>query len=109
MEEPGRMADLTAANLDLKVEEAQKVLEIINPVERLKKVHELLMRELELLDLQSKISSEARGELDKLQRQYFLRQQLKAIQKELGEGSELQEEIKNYQEKLAKLTGARGG
>jgi len=103
MEDPGRLADLTAANLDLKVEEAQKVLEIIDPVERLKKVHELLMRELELLDLQSKISSEARGELDKLQRQYFLRQQLKAIQKELGEGSELQEEIKNYQEKLAKL------
>lgn len=103
MEEPGRLADLTAANLDLKVEEAQRILEIIDPVERLKKVHELLMRELELLDLQSKISSEARGELDKLQRQYFLRQQLKAIQKELGEGSELQEEIKNYQEKLAKL------
>lgn len=103
MEDPGRLADLTAANLDLKVEDAQKVLEIVNPVERLKKVHEFLMRELELLDLQSKISSEARGELDKLQRQYFLRQQLKAIQKELGEGSELQEEIKNYQEKLAKL------
>ncbi len=103
MEDPGRLADLTAANLDLKVEEAQKVLEIIEPIERLKKVHELLMRELELLDLQSKISSEARGEMDKLQRQYFLRQQLKAIQKELGEGSELQEEIKNYQEKLAKL------
>jgi ATP-dependent Lon protease len=103
MEDPGRLADLTAANLDLKVEEAQKVLEIVDPVERLRKVHELLMRELELLDLQSKISSEARGELDKLQRQYFLRQQLKAIQKELGEGSELQEEIKNYQEKLAKL------
>ncbi|MCX7974927.1 MAG: endopeptidase La [Candidatus Aminicenantes bacterium] len=103
MEEPGRLADLTAANLDLKVEEAQKVLEIINPVDRLKKVHELLMKELEILDLQSKITSEARGELDKLQRQYFLRQQLKAIQKELGEGSELQEEIRSYQEKLAKL------
>ncbi len=103
MEDPGRLADLTAANLDLKVEEAQKVLEIIDPALRLKKVHELLLRELELLDLQSKISSEAKGELDKLQRQYFLRQQLKAIQKELGEGSELQEEIKSYQEKLAKL------
>ncbi|MGQ9579031.1 MAG: endopeptidase La, partial [Candidatus Aminicenantales bacterium] len=103
MEDPGRLADLTAANLDLKVEEAQKVLEIIEPASRLKKVHELLLRELELLDLQSKISSEAKGELDKLQRQYFLRQQLKAIQKELGEGSELQEEIKSYQEKLSKL------
>ncbi len=102
-DDPGRLADLTAANLDLKVEEAQKILETVEPQLRLKKVHELLLRELELLDLQSKISSEAKGEMDKLQRQYFLRQQLKAIQKELGEGSELQEEIKNYQEKLAKL------
>ncbi len=103
VEEMGRLADLTAANLDLKVEEAQKILETIEPALRLRKVFELLTRELELLDMQSRISTEAKGELDKLQRQYFLRQQLKAIQKELGEGSELQEEIKGYQEKLAKL------
>lgn len=103
VEDPGRLADLTASNLDLKVEEAQKILEILEPYQRLKKVYELLTRELELLDLQSRISSEAKGEMDKLQRQYFLRQQLKAIQKELGEGSELQEEVKVYQEKLKKM------
>lgn len=103
VEEPGRLADLTASTLDIKVKEAQKILEIVNPVQRLKKVYELLTRELELLNVQSKISSEAKGELDKLQKQYFLRQQLKAIQKELGEGSEIQEEIKNYQNKLKKL------
>lgn len=103
VEEMGRLADLTAANLDLKVEEAQKILETLDPAQRLRKVFELLTRELELLDMQSRISTEAKGELDKLQRQYFLRQQLKAIQKELGEGSELQEEIKGYQEKLARL------
>jgi ATP-dependent Lon protease len=103
VEEPGRLADLTAANLELKVKEAQEILEITTPFSRLKKIYELLTKELELLDVQSKISSEAKGEMDKLQRQYFLRQQLKAIQKELGEGSEIQEEIKGYQLKLRKL------
>jgi ATP-dependent Lon protease len=103
VEEMGRLADLTAANLELKVDEAQKILEIVDPSERLKRVYELLTKELELLDMQTKISTEAKGEMDKLQRQYFLRQQMKAIQKELGEGTELQEEIKSYQDKLAKL------
>lgn len=103
VEEPGRLADLTAANLDLKIKEAQELLDITAPFQRLKKVYELLTKELELLDVQSRISSEAKGEMDKLQRQYFLRQQLKAIQKELGEGTEIQEEIKGYQKKLKKL------
>jgi len=103
VEEMGRLADLTAANLELKVDEAQKILEIVDPSQRLKRVYELLTKELELLDMQSRISTEAKGEMDKLQRQYFLRQQMKAIQKELGEGTELQEEIKAYQEKMAKL------
>ena len=103
IDEPGRLADLTASNLELKVEEAQEILEIVDPLQRLKKVYELLTRELELLDVQSKISTEAKGEMDKLQKQYYLRQQMKAIQKELGESTEIQEEIKGYQEKLKKL------
>lgn len=103
IDEPGRLADLTAANLELKINEAQQILEIVDPLQRLKRVFELLTRELELLDIQSKISTEAKGEMDKLQKQYFLRQQMKAIQKELGEGTELQEEIKGYQEALKKI------
>jgi len=103
VEEPGRLADLTASNLELKVQEAQEILEIEDPMARLRKVYDLLTRELELLDVQSKISSEAKGEMDKLQKQYFLRQQLKAIQRELGEGTEVQEEVKVYQDKLRKL------
>ena len=102
-DEPGRLADLTASNLELKVPEAQEILEIVDPFQRLKKVFELLTRELELLDVQSKISTEAKGEMDKLQKQYFLRQQMKAIQKELGEGTEVQEEVKAYSDKLRKL------
>ena len=103
VDEPGRLADLTAATLDLKIDEAQELVEIIEPFHRLKKVYEKLTKELQLLDVQSKISTEAKGEMDKLQKQYFLRQQLKAIQKELGEGSEIQEELNIYQEKLKKL------
>jgi len=103
VEEPGRLADLTAANLELKVNEAQAILEITDPVQRLKRVHELLAKELEILDVQSRISTEAKGEMDKLQRQYYLRQQMKAIQKELGEGNELQEEVKAYQDKMKKI------
>ncbi|MDD8014464.1 MAG: endopeptidase La [Acidobacteriota bacterium] len=100
VEDPGRLADLTASNLELKVPEAQEILEVEDQMQRLKRVYELLTRELELLDVQSKISTEAKGEMDKLQKQYFLRQQMKAIQKELGEGTEIQEEIKGYQNKL---------
>ena len=107
IDEPGRLADLTAANLELKVNEAQKILEIEDAFQRLKKVFELLTRELELLDVQSKISTEAKGEMDKLQKQYFLRQQMKAIQKELGEESDIQEEIKSYQDALGKLKVSR--
>ena len=107
IDEPGRLADLTAANLELKVHEAQQILEIEDAFQRLKKVFELLTRELELLDVQSKISTEAKGEMDKLQKQYFLRQQMKAIQKELGEESEIQEEIKSYQDALGKLKISR--
>src|SRR5439155_21951166 len=87
MEEPGRLADLTASNLDLKVEGAQEILESIDPVERLRRVHELMAKELEVLTMQQEISSQAKGEMDRSQREFFLRQQMKAIQGGLGEGT----------------------
>ncbi len=96
LEDPGRLADLAASNLELKLTESQSVLETIDPIERLKKVSDLLVREIQVLNLQQEISSQARGEIDRSQREYFLRQQLKAIQQELGEGEELAEEIANY-------------
>ena len=102
MEEPGRLADLTASNLDLKVEGAQEILEAVDPVERLRKVHELTAKELEVLAMQQEISSQAKGEMDRSQREFFLRQQLKAIQSELGEGNELSEEITQLREKAHK-------
>jgi len=102
MDEPGRLADLTASNLELKVTDAQEVLETVSPIERLRRVHELIAKELELLTMQQEISSQAKGETDKSQREYFLRQQLKAIQSELGEGNELAEEVEGLRDKAHK-------
>jgi ATP-dependent Lon protease len=102
MEEPGRLADLTASNLDLKVEGAQEILESADPIDRLRRVHELMAKELEVLAMQQEISSQAKGEMDRSQREFFLRQQLKAIQSELGEGNELSEEIAALREKANK-------
>ena len=100
IEEPGRLADLVASNIGLKTEQSQEILEIIDPVQRLKRVTEILSRETELLTVQQKIQSEARGEIDKTQREYFLREQLKAIQKELGDIDERAEEIKEFKKKI---------
>jgi ATP-dependent Lon protease len=100
LEEPGRLADLVASNIGLKTEQAQSVLEIDNTTERLRRVSEILNRELELLMVQQKIQSEARGEIDKTQREYFLREQLKAIQKELGDIDERMEEVKEFRKKI---------
>jgi len=100
LEDPGRLADLVASNLGLKTEQAQEVLEIMEPVQRLKKVSDILSREIELLIVQQKIQTEARGEIDKTQREYFLREQLKAIQKELGEIDERGEEINELRKKI---------
>jgi len=100
LEDPGRLADLVASNLGLKTEQAQEILEIIEPVQRLKKVSDILSREIELLIVQQKIQTEARGEIDKTQREYFLREQLKAIQKELGEIDERGEEVNELRKKI---------
>jgi ATP-dependent Lon protease len=102
LDEPGRLADLVASNLELKVDKAQQVLELIDPVERLRRIHEFLTKELEVLEVQSDINAQARGEIDRNQREFYLRQQMKAIQQELGEGNELQEEIDQYRKKIKK-------
>jgi ATP-dependent Lon protease len=96
LDDPGRLADLVAGNLELKAEDAQQILKSVDPIERLQKVGDLLLREIQLLKMQQEISLQARGEMDRGQREYFLRQQLKAIQQELGEGEEIDEEVANF-------------
>ena len=98
LEDPGRLADLVASNLDLGVDEAQGVLERLDPYQRLVEVSQMLAREIQVLTVQEEISSQARGEMDRSQREYYLRQQLKAIHDELGEGEELAEEVAGYRQ-----------
>ena len=102
LEDAGRLADLSASNLELKVEDAQSVLDIFDPVPRLRRVNDLLSKEIDVLTVQQEINTQARADIDRSQREYFLRQQLKAIQAELGEGNELYEEIENYRNKILK-------
>ncbi|WP_447973307.1 endopeptidase La [Nitrospira sp. Kam-Ns4a] len=100
LEDPGRLADMVVSNLGLKVEVAQEVLEIEDPVARLKRVSEILAKEVEVLSMQQKIQAQAKGEMDKTQREYFLREQLKAIQKELGELDERAEEVADFRKRI---------
>ena len=103
LDDPLRLADLAASNLALKVADSQAVLETSAAIERLKLVNELLSREISLLKMQQEISTQVRGEMDKSQREYFLRQQLKAIKKELGEdGDDLNQELEEYRQKADK-------
>ncbi len=95
IQDPGSMADLITSNLGLKVADAQQLLEMNDPITRLTKVNEFLNREVELLSMQAKIQSAAREEMGKNQREYYLREQLRAIQQELGdEGKEELVEVK---------------
>jgi len=98
--DPGKLADLVASNLKLRIEESQVLLELIDPVERLKKINELLSREVELSSMQAKIQSDVRDEISKSQRDYFLREQVRVIHKELGEDDSKIKEIEDYRKKI---------
>ncbi len=102
IDDPGQLADLMASNLRIQAEEAQEILEIPNPVDRLSRVTRALSKELEVSTMQAKIQSEAKEEIGKMQRDYYLREQLRAIQKELGELDERNEEVEEYQTKIKK-------
>ena len=100
IDDPGKLADLVASNLRLKIDESQILLELIDPVERLKKVNDLLSREVELSSMQVKIQSDVKDEISKSQRDYFLREQMRAIHRELGESDDKAQEIEDYKKKI---------
>jgi ATP-dependent Lon protease len=102
IEEPGKLADLVASNLRLKIDDAQEVIELIDPLKRLRKVHDLLSHEVELSAMQAKIQSDVKDEISKSQRDYFLREQMRAIHKELGELDEKSQEIEEYRKLIKK-------
>jgi len=102
IEEPGRLADLVGSNLRLKITESQAILEEADPIKRLKLVNDLLAKELEVSTVQAKIQSDAKEEMSKSQREYYLREQLHALQKELGDGDERGQEIDDLLRKIKK-------
>ncbi len=102
IDSPGKLADLVASNLNLKVEDAQTILETTDTVERLTRVNDLLARELDLSTVQAKIQTHVKDEISKNQRDYYLREQVKAIHRELGENDDKLAEIVDFKEKIKK-------
>jgi ATP-dependent Lon protease len=100
VQEPGRLADLVASNLKLRLEDAQEILEIRDPVARLRRVDAFLRRELEVSAMQAEIQSQAKEEITRGHREQYLREQLRAIQAELGDVDPRGEEIEEYRVKI---------
>lgn len=102
IEEPGRLADIIASHLSLKLEDKQRVLEAVEVASRLEILCEIIAKEMEILELERKINLRVRKQMEKTQKEYYLREQLKAIQKELGEKDERVAEGEEYREKIKK-------
>ena len=99
----GELADFIAANIMFDYEQKQRVLEELSPVKRLNKLVEILQREVQVLEIESQISEKAKEQIDQNQREYFLREQMKAISYELGEDDNPQEEADEFRDRIAKL------
>jgi len=103
IDDPGRLADLIATNLEIEVAEKQQILEAVEPLERLKLLSKIVMRELEVVELGVKLQSNVRKSIDKDQREYYLRQQLKAIRRELGDTDDTTVEIDELRQRLTEV------
>ncbi|MBR1396645.1 MAG: endopeptidase La [Selenomonadaceae bacterium] len=100
LEDVGRLADLIASHLNLKLESKQAILDCLDVEKRLEKLYEILARELEVLQMENKIGQRVRHQMEKIQKDYYLREQLKAIHKELGEDEDRSDEIAEYKKRL---------
>ncbi|MGE5543116.1 MAG: LON peptidase substrate-binding domain-containing protein, partial [Bacillota bacterium] len=103
IQEPGRLADAIAAHLALRNEDKQKILESVNVTDRLGAVLGIIGREVELADLEKRINMRVRKQIERTQKEYYLREQMKAIQKELGEREDRSNEGDEYRQKIAQL------
>jgi ATP-dependent Lon protease len=102
VEEPGRLADIITAHLNLKVDEKQEILEAFVPKDRLETIATILNRELEIMMVEKKIRGQVRKQMEQIQKEYYLREQMKAIQKELGDGDERSEELEELKAAIEK-------
>ena len=101
IQDPGTLADMIASTINSTPDEKQKILELIDINERLKEVTRMANHQLEILELGNKIQTQVKGDIDKSQREYYLRQQLKAIREELGEKDDSSVELDDYRKKIA--------
>lgn len=108
IDDPDRLADSIAAPLPVRVEKRQELLEIVEPAQRLEAICTVLAEELEIIEIERRIQSRVRSQMEKAQKEYYLREQVKAIQKELGEDDERTAEVKEYKKRIkdAKLPKA---
>jgi ATP-dependent Lon protease len=102
IEEPGRLADVIASHLSLRINEKQSILEALDVIKRLEYLCELLAKEMEVLELERKINVRVRKQMEKTQKEYYLREQMKAIQKELGDKDDRASEVEELREKIEK-------
>lgn len=100
IDNPSRFVDVVASNIIIPITDKQKLLELFNLEERIEYLIKLLSKEVELLRISNEIEEKVRSQVDKTQKEYFLREQLKAIKKELGESEEYGEEVEEYKEKI---------
>lgn len=103
IEMPGRLADTIASNVFIKPHQKQEVLEAFDPLDRLEILYKILLEEIQILEIEKKINNRVKKQINKVQKEYYLREQLKAIQKELGEDEGIVEEVAEYKEKLRAL------
>jgi ATP-dependent Lon protease len=103
VENPGRLADSIAANIILKPNQKQSVLEAFDSTERLEVLYRFLLEEIEILEIEKKINTRVKKQINKVQKEYYLREQLRAIQKELGEDEGVVEEVDQYKKQLKKI------
>ena len=103
IEDVDRFADIVASNLTIKIEQKQEILSQFDVKVRLEKLYLVLLKEIEILELERKINNRVRKQIDKTQKEYYLREQIKAMQKELGDKDSFEEEILEYEDKLTKL------
>ncbi len=100
IDDPGRLADTIVAHLSLKLNDKQAILETESPARRLERLHELMQGEIEILQVEKKIRSRVKKQMEKTQKEYYLNEQMQAIQKELGERDEFKNELQELEEKI---------
>ena len=103
VESPGRMADMIASHLEIKIEDKQAIIETLDPKERLRKLNDILLKEIEIMTIEQDISTKVKTQINQNQREYYLREQLRAIQEELGGTEEVEDEVADFRAKLAEL------